>query len=42
MYGEGIYLSETNGIRYEGDLKDDLYHGFGKEIWEDGTIYEGN
>ena len=36
MGGDGIYLSETNNIRYEGGFKDDHYHGFGKEIWNNG------
>ena len=27
---------------YSGGFKDDLYHGFGKYIYADGSTYEGN
>jgi len=30
-----------NGARYEGYWKDDLQHGYGKEIWTDNSRYEG-
>lgn len=30
-----------NGGYYEGPLKDGLYHGFGRMVWDSGDVYEG-
>ena len=38
--GYGVY-EHVNGARYEGDWKDDLQHGQGKEMWTDESVYEG-
>ena len=31
----------ASGNRYEGEMKDGAYHGFGIFSWTDGTVYEG-
>jgi len=32
----------VNGAKYEGYWKDDLQHGYGKEVWADGSKYDGD
>jgi hypothetical protein len=34
--------THKSGQRYEGDWVDDLQHGVGKEILEDGSTYVGD
>ena len=33
---------EINNIIYEGQLRDDVYHGFGRYIYSNGNYYIGN
>jgi hypothetical protein len=36
-------VAVVNGAQYLGSWNDDgLRHGKGKQIWEDGSVYEGN
>lgn len=37
--GKGVY-THSGGARYEGQWKNDLQNGFGKEEWPDGAKYE--
>mmetsp|Transcript_62320 Transcript_62320/g.115663 ORF Transcript_62320/g.115663 Transcript_62320/m.115663 type:complete len:220 (+) Transcript_62320:95-754(+) len=37
--GHGAWLSVTG--RYEGQWKDDVQHGQGRQKWSDGRVYEG-
>ena len=39
--GYGIHV-DKNGRRYEGNFKNDLFHGKGVLIYADGSRYEGN
>ena len=39
LNGKGVMLSKA--FNYEGDFKNSLRHGFGKETHNDGTVYEG-
>ena len=32
---------EINNIIYEGQLKNDIYHGYGRFIYSNGNYYEG-
>lgn len=40
--GEGELRALHSDAGYSGNLKNGTKHGFGTEIWEDGTVYEGN
>ena len=33
---------EINNIIYEGQLRDDIYHGYGRYIYTNGSYYTGN
>ena len=37
--GNGVYI-HSGGARYEGQWKNDLQNGYGKEDWPDGAKYE--
>ena len=39
--GQFIYKFSSGNI-FEGNYKDNLWHGYGKYTWADGTVYEGN
>lgn len=30
-----------NGVKYDGEWKDDMLHGKGKLTWADGSYYDG-
>ena len=40
MHGHGIYLY-ADGIRYDGDYKNDKKEGYGSYLWTDGRRYDG-
>ena len=40
--GKGRFTSQANGFRYEGEMKDDEFHGQGTYTSANGTRYEGN
>ena len=35
-------IVEPDGTRYDGDWKDDVFHGSGKQVFPDGSFYEGS
>ena len=35
-------LCDESGATYDGEWKDDCYHGWGRYTWPDGTKYEGS
>lgn len=39
--GQGT-MRWKNGKRYEGTFKDELFHGWGKMVFPNGRIIEGN
>jgi len=39
--GRGRFISEETGISYEGQFKDDMQEGKGKETYPDGSYYYG-
>ena len=40
--GFGVFI-DTNNARYEGAWLDDMQHGYGEEIWDNGSAkYLGN
>jgi hypothetical protein len=39
--GFGIYSNRDGAARYEGAFKDDMQHGKGIEVWDEGSKYEG-
>lgn len=39
--GHGVYYF-NNGDRYEGEWKDDMFHGKGQEILADGSLFIGS
>ena len=40
MQGAGIYIY-ADGVRYDGQYKDDKKEGYGQYFWTDGRKYEG-
>ncbi|XP_038130441.1 MORN repeat-containing protein 2 [Cyprinodon tularosa] len=40
MQGRGT-LQFPSGAQYEGEFKDNMYHGLGKYIFPDGSVYKG-
>jgi len=40
MQGRGI-LQHPSGALYEGEFKDNMYHGMGTYTFKDGSVYKG-
>eukprot|EP01084_Bolivina_argentea_P243093 407590_1 len=41
QHGHGKYVSASGVVLYEGEWKDDKPHGYGKEVYANGSVYEG-
>ena len=40
--GTGLFYSASTGVIYEGEFKDNFYHGKGSETFPDGSSYNGD
>mgnify|MGYP002628797184 CR=1 FL=1 len=38
--GKGVY-EHISGANYDGEWKDDMQHGYGVELWNDSSRFEG-